>query len=190
MKQLYFKILAFNFMLFSPLLAFSETNLEFRSAAFFHSSDRFREIYGKVGPSYQLEATTSLYNCFDCFANIDWYYQNGKSDGLNWKTNVTIANLSIGIKYPFYINESFSAYVGIGPSISRIVLKNHNHNTHQKKSSDRVVVGGVLKSGLIYSINCNFFLDVFVDYLYQPVHYSTRVDIGGVKVGAGLGYRF
>ena len=122
MKQLLLKVIAFNFILFTPLLAYSETSLEFRSAAFFHSSDRFREIYGKVGPSYQIEATTSLYSCFDGFANIDWYSENGKSDGLNWKTNVSIANLSFGIKYPYYFNESFSAYVGIGPSISRIVL--------------------------------------------------------------------
>ena len=36
----------------------------------------------------------------------------------------------------------------------------------------------------------NLLLDVFVDYLYQPVHFSTRIDIGGFKIGAGIGYKF
>jgi len=199
MKQSIIKIIVFILITFMPLLAYSETSLEFRTAAFFHSSDRFRDIYGRVGPSYQIEAAHSLNDYFDCysglerfnaFANIDWYSENGKSEGLNWKTKVSIANFSFGLRYPYYFTNGLALYVGIGPSISRIVLNNHNHNFNQKRSDTKIAFGGILKTGILYSINCNFFLDVFVDYLYQPVHYSTRVDIGGFKIGSGLGYKF
>lgn len=57
--------------------------------------------------------------------------------------------------------------------------------THETLS--KWVAGGVLKSGMYVWINQCAFVDLFVDYLYQPVHFETHVDIGGVKVGAGLG---
>ena len=88
-----------------PLFAEFQSSIEIRSAAFFHGSKRFKEIYGNVGASYQLEATTQLYNCLDGWANFDWFSKHGKSDGFNDTTRVSIANTSLGIK--FSIEEKF-----------------------------------------------------------------------------------
>jgi outer membrane protein len=167
----------------------AETTLELRGAAFIHSSDRFKEIYGRVGPSVQLEAASYLFRCFDGFANVDWSAQNGRSVGPRNRTFVSIVNLSFGLRYPYQIYRDLTAYVGIGPSISRIVLTNHYSNS-EKRSVYKIGVGGIIKTGVLYNLTCDWFIDGFIDYLYQPVHYTSNVDMGGFKIGAGLGYSF
>ncbi len=165
-----------------------ETTWEIRSAAFFPSSHRFREIYGNVCLSLQLEASAKLYDCADGWANLDWVSKNGKSDGFNDSTKVSIANFSFGIKFPYQLCEQFTAYIGIGPSLSRIWLKNKSQCGHETVS--KWAIGGVLKTGIYYYINNCVFIDVFLDYLYQPVPFETHVNIGGFKTGLGLGVRF
>ena len=171
-----------------PLFAEFQSSIEIRSAAFFHSSKRFKEIYGNVGASYQLEASTKLYNCLDGWANFDWFSKHGKSKGFNDPTRVSIANISCGVKFPYQFSEQFTAYIGIGPSLSKIWLKNEPQCGHE--STSKLAIGGVLKAGVYYFINRQIFIDVFVDYLYQPVHFETHVDIGGIKTGIGVGTKF
>lgn len=97
-----------------------ENSLEIRSAAFFHSSERFRDIYGNVGGNYQLEVSTKLYDYVDGWGNLDWFSKHGKSDGLKDPTRVRIGNISLGIKFPYRLCEQFTAYIGAGPTLSRI----------------------------------------------------------------------
>lgn len=172
-----------------PLIADEfDTSLEFRSAAFFHSSKRFREIYGNVSGSYQLEASTKFNECFDTFVNFDWFSKHGKSKGFNDPTKVSIASISLGPKFLYPFKNCFTAYIGIGPSFAKIWLKNRPKHRHERTS--KLSVGGLLKTGVYYFVNRQLFLDLFVDYLYQPVHFHTHVDIGGVKTGLGIGYKF
>lgn len=190
MNKIYFKLFFIILLAnhFCPLCADYQSSVEFRSAAFFHSSERFREIYGNVSASYEVEASANLCDCIDGWVNFDWFSKHGKSKGFKDPTRVNIANTSLGIKYPFCLCEQLMGYVGIGPSISNIWLKNHSHCCRDKTS--KVVVGGVLKTGVYYFLNSCIFLDAFVDYLYQPVHFDTHVDIGGLKTGIGIGIRF
>lgn len=172
----------------SPVLAEFQSSIKFRSAAFFHSSERFREIYGNVGASYQVEASSKLSDYCEGWANFDWFSKHGKSDGLNDSTRVSIANISLGIKFPYQFYEKFTAYIGIGPCPSKIWLRNKSQCGHETVS--KWTIGGVLKTGVCYFISKRVFIDVFVDYLYQPIHFETHVDIGGIKTGIGIGYKF
>lgn len=189
MNKIFFNFLFFLLYLnLCPLMAEIESSLEIRSAVFFHSSHRFREIYGNVGGSYQLEASTKFNDCFETWVNFDWFSKHGKSEGFEDSTRVRIANISLGIKFPYQICEQFTAYFGIGPSLSRIWLKNDGQCSHERVS--KLAIGGVLKTGVYYFINKCIFIDVFVDYLYQPVHFETHIDIGGFKTGVGVGVKF
>lgn len=173
-----------------PLFSEDESSIEIRSAAFFPSSNLFREIYGNVGASYQIEASTKLNYCLDGWTNFDWFSKHGKSEGFENSTRVNIANISLGIKFPWQFSECFAAYVGIGPSLSRIWLNNRSQCkcTHRKVS--KLAVGGLLKTGINYFITQQMFIDVFVDYLYQPTNFETQIDIGGIKMGLGVGVKF
>lgn len=166
----------------------NENSLEIRSAAFFHSSERFRHIYGNVGGDYQLEGSNKLYNDVDGWANIGWFSKYGHSEGLSDPTRVNIVNISCGVKFPYRFSDKFTGYVGIGPSLARIWLKNKSHCGHGNAS--KWAIGAVLKTGVNFLITERVFIDVFIDYLYQPVHFKTDVDIGGIKTGLGLGVKF
>lgn len=171
-----------------PLCAGFQSSVEIRSTAFFHSSERFREIYGKVGVSYQLEASTKLYDYLDGWVNLDRFSRDGKSEGFNNPTKVRITNISLGVKLPYQFGEKVIAYIGLGPSLSKIWLKNESQCCHENAS--KWALGGVLKTGVYYFISERVYIDLFVDYLYQPVHFETHVNIGGFKTGAGAGFKF
>lgn len=163
-------------------------NVEIRSAAFFHSSKRFRDVYGDVGCSYQLEASALLNNCWNGWVNFDWFSDHRKLKKCHASTDVSIFNTSVGLKYTHQFCKRYVAYVGIGPSFSRIWLKNKCHCEHEKIS--KFVIGGLLKTGIYYFFTCDLFLDLFFDYLYQPVHIDRHIDIGGFKTGVGIGKQF
>lgn len=93
---------------FSPLIFAAEADMAFRVAAFFPSSEKFREIYGNVICDYQLEATIPLpVTCINGWANIDWIPATGHSHGFNDSTRANIVNLSMGVKIPFHICDFF-----------------------------------------------------------------------------------
>lgn len=170
-----------------PIVAeIPNVDVEIRSAAFFHSSKRFREIYGNVGGSYQLEVSTYLCDNFVSWVNFDWYSKHKKSK--ECASRIRIENISFGIKYPYQFCN-FTAYVGIGPSISRVFLKNKTRCCRRERLS-KLAFGGILKTGVNYFITEDVFLDLFFDYLYQPIHFDTWVDIGGIKTGVGVGIGF
>lgn len=174
MTNFFFKLFFFLLLLNRfPLVAeIQDINVEVRSGAFFHSPKRFREIYGSVGVSYQLEATTHLCNCWDGWANFDWFSDHGKPKDCDAKTRVSIASISFGVKYPYQFCERYIAYIGIGPSISRIWLKNRSGCEHERIS--KLAIGGVLKSGIYYFITCNIFLTSFSIIYINPFILKNR----------------
>jgi len=189
MKKNLNKILFILFLLNLHIFG-AEIDIEGRSAAFFHSSKHFRDTYGNVGGCYAIEASTTLEDCWSGWANLDWFSRRGHSVWI-WhddRTRVKIANLSVGIKYDFKLNDRFTAYIGIGPSLARVSMKNKWEIVHHHFS--KFAFGGIAKGGFDYFMTDYIFLNFFVDYLYQPVHFHSRMDIGGTKVGGGIGIRF
>lgn len=173
----------------SFLTAETETSLEFRTAAFLPTSNLFKKIYSDCGVSYQLEASThDMYRYVDLWSNFDWFSKKGKTDGFSDPTRVNIGTFSLGIKFPYHLSKNLKPYVGIGASFAGIWLKNNTPCTDENVS--KVSVGGILKSGIYYYFLKNVFIDAFVDYSYQPVHFDNNIDIGGVKAGLGLGVQF
>ncbi len=168
------------------LLAVNENSIEIRSSAFFHSSARFREVYGNVGPTFGIEATKSFCG-FDAFVDLD-YFSKRSCQNECCKSRIEIINGSFGLKYNYNFCSLADVYVGLGPSLSRANLSENSCCGKDKRS--KVAIGVVVKSGLIYQFCDCYFLDFFVDYLYQPIHFSRHIDFGGVKTGLGLGAKF
>jgi outer membrane protein len=166
--------------------------LEIRSGAFIHANKRFKKLYGKIGTSYQIEASLSLppFEYLRGWSNFDYFSKHSRAhrDRCCGKSKVEIPQISFGIKYIYPFGEFLDGYVGIGPSFSRINLTNKSCCLHEKVS--KFAVGGILKSGIYYSMSERLFMDVFIDYLYQPVHFKKYRNVGGFKAGAGFGYKF
>ncbi len=164
-----------------------KNTFQVRVDAFFPASDRFRHIYGTVAPSYEVEASRKLNSFIDIWANFDWFFKHGEA-GCHTSTEITVANGSFGIKFPFKISKHVKVYVGLGPTFAGVWLENKTHCDH--KHISKFSFGGIAKSGFIFSLNKHVFFDLFADYFYQPVHYKKHVNVGGLRTGLGLGYKY
>lgn len=184
MNKVLFRVFIYFFLLGIGSL---ESSVAVRAAAFFPASKRFRHIYGDVNVDYQIEVCSELIPCLDAWVNFDWFSKHGKSQGAGNSTEITIANTSVGIRFTHHFCGGF-AYLGIGDNFSGVWIKNKSSCSHKKFSKS--AMGGVLKAGLDYYFNGCAFLGIFVDYLYQPIHFQTHVNIGGFKTGVELGVKF
>jgi len=165
-----------------------KNTLQLRVDAFFPSSHRFREIYGTVAPSYEVEASRKLNSFIDGWINFDWFFKHGEAGSCHSSTKITIANGSFGIKFPYEISKHVKVYLGLGPTFGGVWLQNKSHCSHENIS--KFTFGGIAKSGFIFSLNKHVFFDLFADYFYQPVHFEKHVNVGGFRTGVGLGYKY
>lgn len=184
----YIFLTIFSLLAQQAMCAEHKSSVAIRGAAFAPSGGRFEHIYGHVMPSYQIEASTRLTKSLDAWINIDYLMKHGRSYSLHNPTRTNIANLSLGFKFPYKLNDAFTPYIGLGPSFGVIWLKNRSPYTHQNTAVP--AIGVILKSGVHCFMNKWLFLDFFFDYLYQPAVFHNTVNIGGIKAGIGIGSKF
>ncbi len=181
-------LFCFVFLVFSAMIyGDTDASLKYRTAGFFPVNHRVKHIYEEAIPNYQLEFSQSISSNIALWANTDLFHNYGRVNHCG-TSKIHAVNFSLGPKLLYSFSHHINLYVGIGPSIARIYVRNGsrcgNHHEH------RWALGGILKSGLEVSVYRNLFLDIFADYLYQPVHFHETVDMGGLKIGLGLGARF
>jgi len=179
------------YLCFAPtfIIACCENNdLKVRVAAFIHSSKLFRHIYNPVDPCFELEYARCLTGPVDGWVNADWLYSRGRSVGFMCRTSTKIINFSLGIKWHHQFHECHRIYLGVGPSFGGEWLKNNAFCGCEKISKH--AIGVVFKTGIYCDFRQRGFVDFFADYLYQPVRFHTKVDIGGLKIGLGVGAKF
>jgi len=177
--------------------AFAETAVEFRAAAFFPMSQRFRDIYGTVGADYELQVTSSSpCRCFDIWANLTWYPKSGDVGRRCGSSNITLANISFGPQWDWCFCSCFNFYAGIGPILGGVFVENKmrccSGGCLRKDDSEwAFAVGGIIKTGVTYTLCECLFFDLFVDYFYEPAFFRHHMrDIGGFRTGLGVGLQF
>ncbi len=172
--------------------AVADTTIEFRSAAFFPMNHRFRDIYGTVGADYEIEITSS-WCCLETWANFTWYPKHGHVHNCG-STHLNVANFSFGLRKTWCFCDCFRFYAGIGPIFGGVWVGNHikcGSGCEGRHDHDYAfAVGGIVKTGFLYYLTCNLFLDLFVDYFYEPAFFHRTVDVGGFRTGLGLGVGF
>lgn len=171
----------------------AKTKVALRSSAFFHNSERFRHLFGNVGPCFEVEASTPLPICpltgspYDLWTNFDWFSKEKKQSNSR-HIRASIANASVGVNGVYSGCENYDFYLGIGASVSRIFVNKSTRYGPEKIS--KLAVGGVIKSGFRSYFYERYFADFFVDYVFQSAKYEQQIDIGGLKTGMGLGIIF
>ncbi len=162
-------------------------NVEVRAAAFFPASSRCREVYGNVSPDFQIQAAASYCGCYEVWTNVDCFYHYRRQNSC-CNSSETVINGSVGLNYVIPFCGCMDAYAGIGAAFGHIILKNETCCRDERVS--KYAFGGVLKSGMRYYFDNCVFVDLFFDYIYQPVHFHKTIDVGGPKLGLGLGTSF
>lgn len=167
---------------------------EVRVAAFRPTSRRFREIYGQWGAEFQVEASKLICGPYYGWFNVGWYPKDGHSIGLHDKTRIDLVPIRFGAKYMFCLTPKLNGYVGLGATLTYLSIHDHSHTI---RHTTRWGAGGIVKTGLRYAIMQCLFVDLFADYSYEPFSFNSKhhikrkdADVGGLMLGAGLGYSF
>lgn len=175
-------------LIFYPLCLQGLGTFEIRGSAFFPAKEQFRKAYGDVNGTYGVEADIDLPCDNHLWLNFDQFSKHGNAHGSR-HSQMCLSTFSIGLKRFASLNCWSSAYLGLGVSLSSVYFKHCFDDC--RKTDRRGSIGVVAKSGVIVDLWCDFFLDVFADYYYQPVSYRHRTtNVGGLRTGAGIGYRF
>lgn len=170
----------------------ASTIVEIRQALFVPTNHTFQDLYGKIEPNYQIEVTTKLPDRLKSlwfFANIDQIYQSGHLCNECGSSRISVTHLSFGLKSIFSLSSWSQLYFGIGPSPS-VMLMHINSPCISEKESSKFLVGASFKSGLYFTIKERYILDLFCDYAYLPINLENCRNLGGLKFGLGLGYKF
>lgn len=170
----------------------ASTMLEIRQALFVPSNHTFQDLYGKIEPNYQIEVTIQLPSRFKnlwFFSNVDQIYQSGHLCNECGSSRISVTNLSFGIKSIFNLSSWSQLYFGIGPSPSLMLMQINSPCIAQKECS-KFLIGGAFKSGFYFRMKERCILDLFCDYTYLPIKFENCRNLGGLKFGLGLGYKF
>lgn len=188
MSKKIYSLLVFLFLFISSAYGDSKWNIKARFAEFIPIDSRFQKIYGRCSPSYEVEVSKILDSDIALWGNLGGYTKKGRTLGLHNETRVNLVSFSFGGNYVRHLSHHNQIYFGLGAVISNFWVKNHIQFGRQKVSKG--VFGGVIKLGLHHFFTDQIFADFFTDYYYQPVHCERLIDLGGLKVGLGLGYQF
>jgi len=173
---------------------------EFRAAAFLPTDNSFRNVYGKLGTSLQIEQARSWKNVpyLELWGNVEWIFIDSSNCGPRCFADLDEVNFSIGLKVIGNVfRDIIYMYAGLGPDLGLIFIKNKMWNCNNcdnrvtiRDHERKLGVGGVAKSGVQFICTPNFFIDIFADYLYLPVHFHTTENVGGFKAGGALSARY
>lgn len=168
---------------------------EFKGAGFFPGQTTFRDVYGNAG-EVGFELTSRIINPVYIFTSVDFLSKSGETTTLQTPTKAKFTNIGIGLKYfaPFK-NGDF--YLGLGAQPT--YLSTFDQSEYVPNQNSRWGCGGIAKAGFIVDLPSSFFLDLFVDYSFVTVNFtstsdapviSTNANLNGCLVGLGIGYRF
>ncbi len=183
-------ILLITFFVFSQSIVAASGEIRFdgRVAAFFPTNHIFRQLYGKAIASFEIEAARSFCDDFELWGNINWLCSHGKTLTFHDRTNFQNLNLSFGGKQIFCLDKCTQFYLGLG--LNAAYVRVHNHSEFVRNKVYKYGVGGLAKAGFYFEPLDNLYFEAFTDYLYQVIHFEKHTQIGGFKVGGGIGVHF
>lgn len=178
-----------------------DITVEGRFSAFFPLDSRVRDIYHDVLPCFELQATTTLYGCWQEWVNVGYIFDNGRSIGESDKTQLNLLPISFGVNYLFSSCDCMNWYIGAGALYSFLRTEDHSPFVHEHVRKN--AWGGVAKIGFYYQYTDCVYFEGFFDYIYQKFSFSNSepeddvpyverndVDLSALKLGVGLGFRF
>lgn len=173
-----------------------EVLFEFKGGAFLPTGTCFKNIYGKSGALYGPEISLQLWEDAPlyAFASAQYFSKKGYSIGLCCPTTAQIVPLDFGLKYMTPLKFG-SVYIGLGLEAAH--LKTTNCSPYVLPETARWGVGGIAKFGAYVNLPRHFAFDLFFNYSFVKLRPdnccspcdTSKVDISGITLGAGLSYQ-
>ena len=151
---------------------------------YFQPSEKvFKDIYGS-GMSYGGEISINLWKWIAFWAGGDYYSKNGTTTFTEEETKIRIVPFYAGIKFQLK-RSSINPYAGFG--LGYFQYKETNPIGKVEKSD----LGYIGQVGCLFKIFGSLFIDIKGSYSYckvKPV--DIEANLGGLRIGAGLGFEF
>lgn len=168
-------------------------DLQVRAGYFRFANHAARKIYHGGAPDIELQGDLFVHRFFNPWMNINYVWREGRSDPLSDKTELKLVTMSAGSYVQFSSRRyPLKFYLGIGLAVAYLHLR--DHSDYLPHHTDRWSIGVVGKSGLLINFH-RCLLNPFFDYYFQPASRrstlsESQVNVGGFRVGLGLGYFF
>lgn len=163
-------------------------------AAYFYPQDStYRKIYG-AGFLPLIEGGAFLYRPFFVSAEGGYFWKDGdvKSFDVTCHTSVEQVPLILFLGYRYEMScTDFTFKVGPDYIYTKTKVDIPNLQSVEKKSS----FGGAVGTAMTFKCSSCLYGELFLDYLYNREKVKNSgthffVHLGGIQLGAGIGYRF
>lgn len=157
--------------------------VELKGQYFSPTEQAFKDIYGG-GLMYGAEINIGVWRNLDLWFGGSYFSKRGELTFTKEETKLELFPIGGGIKYRI-LSGNFALYAGLG--LNYFQFKESNPIGDVSKGG----LGFVGKVGSNVAISGGLVLDLYVDYTYCKIKPADfRINVGGITIGAGLGYRF
>jgi hypothetical protein len=157
--------------------------VELKISYFNPSEQAFKDIYGS-GLMYDREVNIRVLKNLQLWLEGGFFSKKGKMTFAQEETKLELLPLGTGAKYSL-TKWKISFYLGMGLNYYRYKEETPLRLIRKGALGYLGKIGGVVKIG--DGLVMNFYTD-YSDCKTQPADY--KVNIGGLRAGVGLGYRF
>ena len=166
----------------------------------FHSHDNlYRNIHNEATLTYILQIQLRMKALVAIWSDIGFFMNDGKMQNTHEVTgqfhDIDIYHLTcgLGLKMHSNINKHFNVFAKLGPNIMAIWCK--RNYIYLPKTTEKICIGATTGCGFEGLIKNNWYMNIFVDYLYNRKSFdmaveTRQVNIGGILCGIGLNYKF
>jgi hypothetical protein len=172
------------FTIISVAVGTASVRIEAKAKYFMPSEQAFKDIYGS-GVMYGGEIGIGIWQNFELCVTANTFTKNGELTFTEEETTLKIMPAGIGIKYVHPAGATVDIYGGIGISYYSYKEENPIGNVSTNKIGYFGTIGTYVK------VIDGLFVDLFLDYSYCKIKpEELSVNIGGLGVGAGIGFEF
>jgi hypothetical protein len=172
------------FMIISVAVSTASTRIVAKAKYFMPSEQAFKDIYGS-GTMYGGEIDIGIWQNFELCISGQSFTKKGELTFTEEETTLKILPVGIGIKYVHPVGGTVEIYGGIGINYYSYKEENPIGSVSTNKTGYFGTIGTYVK------VVDGLFIDLFLDYSYCKIKpEELSVNIGGLGIGAGIGYEF
>ena len=170
--------------------------IEVKAGYLIFASQKMRDVYHCGGPEIQLTGAYPIKENLEIYGNIGFLQAWGKSLHLHERTIFWRIPVDLGLRPVFNLTSFMQWYAALGPRY--FYAHQHNISSFVNRKIGKSGIGAFANTGFSFFPSSHFLIDIFGEYSYEPLHFSSSktnvstrtLQVGGFYFGVGFGYAF
>lgn len=159
---------------------------EFKMGYFRFGDKKLRKMYNEGLLDLQLTSSINFWKRLYAYVGVEYIESRGRlHHNHHKKIRIHSVPLSLGVQYMKPITFDLNYYLTLGPRYFIV------HQSTHRRSLTRSGFGGFINTGFLYYINHHIVFDMFGEYSCKNLRFSHlggNLQVGGLTIGAGIGY--